>query len=118
MNCLYGYDIQCEVVGETGVLRLPDPAQLLCRIDGARSYAIYAGWAERFVEAYETELRAWIDCVKAGGQTGPDAWDGYVAALTAEACIRSFTERETVAVTLAEKPALYRGGAVEGRIGN
>ena len=26
MNCIYGYDIHCEVVGEEGCASLPDPA--------------------------------------------------------------------------------------------
>ena len=25
VNCQYGYDIQCEVVGEQGIAKLPDP---------------------------------------------------------------------------------------------
>ena len=31
VNCKYGYDIQCEVVGETGVARLPEPQHELPR---------------------------------------------------------------------------------------
>lgn len=31
MNSHYGYDIQCEVVGEKGVIRLPDPISILKR---------------------------------------------------------------------------------------
>jgi hypothetical protein len=27
----YGYDIQCELVGETGVARLPEPSNVLLR---------------------------------------------------------------------------------------
>ncbi len=28
VNCQYGYDIQCEVVGETGIAKLPEPSQV------------------------------------------------------------------------------------------
>jgi myo-inositol 2-dehydrogenase/D-chiro-inositol 1-dehydrogenase len=108
MNCAYGYDIQCEAVGESGALRLPDPSNLICRSDGSSSHALCGGWAERFEEAYETELRDWIHCVKSGGHAGPDAWDGYAAAAVAEACIRSMEERETVAIDMEKKSALYR----------
>ncbi|VTN13557.1 Inositol 2-dehydrogenase/D-chiro-inositol 3-dehydrogenase [Raoultella terrigena] len=31
VNCQYGYDIQCEVVGETGIARLPEPSAVQMR---------------------------------------------------------------------------------------
>ena len=31
VNCQYGYDIQCEVVGETGIARLPEPSAIQMR---------------------------------------------------------------------------------------
>ncbi|WP_256738861.1 Gfo/Idh/MocA family protein, partial [Cronobacter sakazakii] len=31
VNCRYGYDIQCEVVGETGIARLPEPSSVQMR---------------------------------------------------------------------------------------
>jgi myo-inositol 2-dehydrogenase / D-chiro-inositol 1-dehydrogenase len=73
----YGYDIRCEVVGETGTLALPLPA------------ATARGFEDRFAQAYRDELRAWVSAVTDGTPAGPSAWDGYAAGAVTEACVRS-----------------------------
>jgi myo-inositol 2-dehydrogenase/D-chiro-inositol 1-dehydrogenase len=73
----YGYDIRCEVVGETGTLALPLPA------------ATARGFEDRFAQAYRDELRAWVSAVTDGTPAGPSAWDGYAAGVVTEACVRS-----------------------------
>ena len=42
-------------------------------------------WRERFIAAYDDEIRAWIKAAAAGGATGPSAWDGYAATVVTEA---------------------------------
>lgn len=84
VNCQYGYDVQCEVVGEDGTVRLPDPSTVIMRHQGARSYEIFADWSDRFIEAYDIEFTQWVDAVKRGVVEGPTAWDGYVACVTAD----------------------------------
>ncbi|MDR0357144.1 MAG: Gfo/Idh/MocA family oxidoreductase [Clostridiales Family XIII bacterium] len=79
----YGYDIQCEAVGEEGTVRLPDPATVVTRARGACSFEVRPGWETRFTEAYDIELQQWVDEVKADRITGPSAWDGTVACHTA-----------------------------------
>lgn len=81
----YGYDIQCEVVGELGTLRLPMPEATVMKAAGACSYAVEPGWETRFTGAYDRELETWVREVKKDAITGPSAWDGYIACLTAEA---------------------------------
>lgn len=94
----YGYDVRAEVVGETGTASLTDgPA------------APASGWRERFAEAYDVELQAWVDDVVAGRCTGPSSWDGYAAAVVTEACRRSLAAGERVEVELSCRPALYEG---------
>ncbi|UWP58869.1 Gfo/Idh/MocA family oxidoreductase [Ruminococcus gauvreauii] len=108
MNCRYGYDIQCEVVGEEGTVRLPDPANAIFRKDGGRTYEIYSGWAKRFEEAYETEMKEWVKCVlKDDLSECPTAWDGYVTAVVAEACTKARLTEGTVRIDLIEKPEFY-----------
>src|SRR6266850_233969 len=51
VNCKYGYDIQCEVVGETGVARLPEPPSVSRRSRAARSCRSRRGSAQRFTAA-------------------------------------------------------------------
>lgn len=35
VNCQAGYDIQCEVVGEAGTARLPEPMAVALRLDAS-----------------------------------------------------------------------------------
>ena len=79
VNCAYGYDIQCEVVGETGIAKLPEPASVQLRSEAKLSTTILTDWKDRFIEAYDVELQAFINDVKAGELTGPSAWDGFAA---------------------------------------
>ncbi len=86
VNARYGYDIRCEVVGESGAVEL-------------RREPVARDWRDRFAAAYRAELRAWID----GEPGGPDAWDGYAATAVAEACVEALTSGETRPVTLARR---------------
>jgi myo-inositol 2-dehydrogenase/D-chiro-inositol 1-dehydrogenase len=93
VNAAYGYDIRCELVGETGTLTL-EPA-------------VAPGFLERFADAYRHELIDWVDAVADGGPRGPTAWDGYAASAVADACLESLASGRPVDVRLAERPALY-----------
>jgi myo-inositol 2-dehydrogenase/D-chiro-inositol 1-dehydrogenase len=92
-NAGYGYDIRCEIVGETGTLTL-EPAMT-------------RGFIERFADAYRLELTDWVDAISDGGPRGPTAWDGYAASAVADACLESLRDGRPVAVELAERPAVY-----------
>ena len=108
MNCIYGYDIHCEVVGEKGTASLPDLSNAMVRGDGVRGYKIEPVWIDRFADAYAAEMRDWVICVESGRLTGPDAWDGYAAAATAEACTKSrLSGGEIVKVEMIDKPEFY-----------
>ncbi|MGN0993561.1 MAG: Gfo/Idh/MocA family protein [Butyricicoccus sp.] len=108
MSSGYGYDIQCEVVGEKGAIRLPDPSTILMRLNGARSYEIYDDWSKRFIEAYDTEFSEWARSIEAGGPVGPTAWDGFAACLTADTLIRARNERAILPIDLPDTPEFYR----------
>jgi myo-inositol 2-dehydrogenase/D-chiro-inositol 1-dehydrogenase len=107
MNAHYGYDIQCEVVGEEGTARLQDPSNLILKSNQSRSYGIAADWRDRFDTAYETELRTWIDGVIEGKATGPSAWDGYIAAFVAEACNESRLRQKIISLEYESRPKQY-----------
>jgi myo-inositol 2-dehydrogenase/D-chiro-inositol 1-dehydrogenase len=107
VNCQYGYDIQCEVVGETGIARLPEPSQVQLRSGAKLSNAILMDWKDRFIAAYDVELQAFIDGVRAGHINGPSAWDGYAAAVTADACVEAQKSGAIVPVSLPDRPAFY-----------
>lgn len=108
VNCQYGYDVQCEVVGETGTVRLPDPANVVMRSQGMRSYEIFPDWSDRFVEAYDIEFQQWVDAVKQGMVKGPTAWDGYAACVTADACTKARENGTIETIDMPECPEFYK----------
>ena len=108
VNCVYGYDIQCEVVGETGIARLPEPNNVPMRSAAKRSVEILTDWKQRFIDAYDVELQGFINGLIAGKLTGPSAWDGYAAAVAADACVKAQSTGVIETVSMAERPAFYR----------
>jgi myo-inositol 2-dehydrogenase/D-chiro-inositol 1-dehydrogenase len=107
VNCQFGYDIQCQVVGETGTASLPDPPSVALRSGGRASTGILMDWKQRFIDSYDVELQEWIASTHAGRVDGPTAWDGYFAAVTADACIAARHEKRIVPIDIAERPAFY-----------
>jgi len=107
VNCAYGYDIQCEVVGETGIAKLPEPASVQLRSEAKLSTTILTDWKDRFIEAYDVELQAFINDVKAGELTGPSAWDGFAASVAADACLKAQQSGAIEPVEMPPRPAFY-----------
>ncbi|GAA2136733.1 Gfo/Idh/MocA family oxidoreductase [Streptomyces synnematoformans] len=107
VNCQYGYDIRCETVGETGLVRLPDPARAEIRSAGRVGTEIDQEWGGRFAEAFDVEVQAWVDSVADGAATGPSAWDGYAATAVAAATVEAQRTGAVVDVNLAPRPAFY-----------
>ncbi|MDQ7747470.1 Gfo/Idh/MocA family oxidoreductase [Hydrogenophaga pseudoflava] len=108
VNCAYGYDIQCEVVGEDGTARLPEPMAIDMRLAAQRQSRLLTDWKDRFVASYDVELTDFIAAASKGGATGPSAWDGYAAAVTSDACVKAQeSQGEAVAIELPTRPALY-----------
>jgi myo-inositol 2-dehydrogenase/D-chiro-inositol 1-dehydrogenase len=114
VNCNYGYDIHCEIVGETGTARLPEPATVLMRSKARRSAAILVDWKQRFIDAYDAELQEFIDSVTAGTMSGPSSWDGYSAAIAADACLEAQKSGRIVPIAGKPRPSLYEPGAASG----
>jgi myo-inositol 2-dehydrogenase/D-chiro-inositol 1-dehydrogenase len=108
VNCRYGYDIQCEVVGEEGVAYLPEPLGVPTRQAARLGTPVLMDWKQRFIDSYDVELQAFIAAASRGTAAGPSAWDGYVAAVTADACVAAQARPgQTVPITLPARPALY-----------
>lgn len=110
VNCGYGYDVRCEVVGSAGTLSLETPRNTFLRKDFRGAEQVPADWLDRFAPAYTAQLQAWVDAVARGRSTGPGAWDGYAAAAAAEAAVTSSVTGAPVTVALADRPALYGVG--------
>ena len=105
----YGYDIQCEVIGDLGTARLPDPPKVITKTNCSRAAGIDPGWETRFVEAYNVELQEWVDSVKRDTVHGASAWDGYMAYLTASILGQCREEGGTAKeIEMPETPKFYR----------
>lgn len=112
VNCQYGYDIQCETVGEEGLVRLPDPASVAVRHAGQRTTTVLTDWVGRFADAFDTEFREWIANLAVGAEpTGPSAWDGYAATVITAATVEALESGRVVATDLKPRPTLYGGTA-------
>jgi myo-inositol 2-dehydrogenase/D-chiro-inositol 1-dehydrogenase len=113
VNAVYGYDIQCEVVGETGVARLPEPSNVLLRSEALKSSRI---GKNAFIGSYDVELQEWIHSVASGKIGGPSSWDGYAAAVTADACGEAQKTGKIVEIKLGSRPACTHLAARKKRV--
>lgn len=107
VNCKFGYDINCEVVCEEGVIDMPSPAFPIIRKDKMLSTYIEQSWINRFIDAYDVELQDWVDASKEGKVNGPTAWDGYLAAVTSDTLVKAQQTGAIEPVLTDEKPAFY-----------
>ncbi len=108
VNCRYGYDIQCQVVGEEGLACLPEPTSIVMRKDAQLQSAILTDWKERFIDSYDVELQDFIAAAARGTASGPTSWDGYVAAITSDACVAAQeAPGSIVPISLPARPPLY-----------
>ena len=108
VNCRYGYDIQCEVVGEEGTVRLPEPNNALIRTNASIVHPICDSWSQRFTDAYNIEFQAWINASLEGKVDGPTAWDGYAAQVTAATASRARVAKKAMKIEMAECPDFYK----------
>jgi myo-inositol 2-dehydrogenase/D-chiro-inositol 1-dehydrogenase len=107
VNCQYGYDVRCEVVGSTGTVTLESPTTGAITARGVQGRHIPAEWRERFGGAYREELQQWVDGLHGGVTRGPSSWDGYAATAVAESCVNSLSTGQPTVVTLTDRPPLY-----------
>ena len=58
--------------------------------------------------SYDVELQDFLKAAAQGTASGPTSWDGYMAAVTSDACVvAQAREGEAVAITYPARPALY-----------
>ena len=104
LNARYGYDVRCEVVGESGVLSLVEPARTVVDAGLQHGQAYAADWRPRFADAYRLELQAWVDSLTGIPSAAlATAHDGLVASAVADAVVRSMhDDGARVAVSVPE----------------
>jgi myo-inositol 2-dehydrogenase/D-chiro-inositol 1-dehydrogenase len=118
MKSGYGYEIRCEVVGTAGTIELAPTARVVTRSPLKVSRDFPPDWRGRFADAYRRELQTWVDAVTrwrsgnpkstVGPVDGPDAWDGYRAALVAQTILLSMAQGIPTPVEPVGVPELYK----------
>jgi myo-inositol 2-dehydrogenase/D-chiro-inositol 1-dehydrogenase len=99
-NATFGYEVRCEVVGETGILTLDPRDPVTTRVAGTRQQKIPGDWRSRFAEAYRTELQEWVHALETGQPSrGATAADGLMAARVVEAGIAALDSGSRTEVT-------------------
>ena len=107
VNCQYGYDVRCEVVGSTGTVSMDNPGTNSLRRNGQLTQSVPADWRVRFSTAYLDELQEWVHGLAAGVVGGPSSWDGYAAAVVANCAVQALADGARTKVFLVDRPALY-----------
>ena len=108
VNCGFGYDINCEVVCEDGVINLPCPSFPTTRKNFEVATAIEKNWILRFIDSYDVELQDWVDNVAKGTTGGSSAWDGYVAQIAAGCASKARDNGVSVDIDIPEMPDFYK----------
>ncbi|GAA4791941.1 Gfo/Idh/MocA family oxidoreductase [Streptomyces ziwulingensis] len=111
VNSGFGYQVRCEAVCEAGSARIGDDHAMVVTAAGGAREEVPQDYLVRFADAYDREVRAWVDATRRGLVTGASAWDGYAAAAVAEAGVRALESGARTAVSLAPRPGLYAGTA-------
>jgi len=116
-NAAYRYDVRGELVGEKGAVSLNAPhyARFDFALNQATDYA--RDWRPRYAEAYRRQNRAFLRFVETGAfpTVAADSWDGYAAAMIAEAGVKALASGARVTLALAGRPELYQRRASAGR---
>ncbi len=91
----HGYHVETEVVGTEGTLRIsPIPEKNLTMIydtNGAR-YECVGGFPERFAQAYQLEMKEFIDCIIEGRKPNVTVYDGTKSTQIAFATTQSYKD--------------------------
>lgn len=106
-NAAYGYDVRGELVCERGLVSLRPPVNSETSHNLAQGFAYPADWRPRFATAYRLQLLEWIKSIHKGKPVGASAWDGYAAALIAEAGLQSLAESRPATLAMEKRPDFY-----------
>ena len=108
-NAAYGYDVRAELVGEAGSIAINPIAYSRTDMKLASSTRYEADWRGRYHEAYVRQNRAFLRFVETGEfpEIASDCWDGYCAAIVAEAGVRALETGTKQVVEMIAKPEFY-----------
>ena len=103
----FGYQVATEAVFEKGLARIGQPSGLQQWRDARFSVGEHVSFTTRFAPAYDAQVQRWVDAVRDGRLVdGPNAWDGYLVALSCEAGVKAL-DGGVIPVDAPERPAFY-----------
>ena len=104
-----GYEVTCSVTGGLGNASMSDGRYVTTAKALHIGHDLPPQWLGRFQDAYRLQLQEWITALATGAPLpGASVWDGYVGTVVANAAIASLRSGDRTAITLPERPALYR----------
>jgi myo-inositol 2-dehydrogenase / D-chiro-inositol 1-dehydrogenase len=107
VDAQYGYDVQAELVCETGTVALAPNPPVARREAAWNGFAVVQDWRDRFRDAYRRQLASWVGSMATGEPVGSSAWDGYMASVTAAACLEARAQGRRVTIEPIERPEIY-----------
>ncbi|MDF3044578.1 MAG: Gfo/Idh/MocA family oxidoreductase [Ornithinibacter sp.] len=112
INSQVGYEVRFEAVAECGSLTAGLASSGVQATGVGPRGGTWGGlvpddYRARFARAYDIEVQAWADAVRAGTAVGPSAWDGYAATVVSTAGMASLASGRPVPVRLPDRPGLY-----------
>ncbi|MEZ5824658.1 MAG: Gfo/Idh/MocA family oxidoreductase [Geminicoccaceae bacterium] len=108
-NAAYGYDVRAELVGEAGSMRMNNVTYTSTDAALASSTGYDTDWRSRYADAYRRQNRDFIRFVETGEfpAIASNCWDGYCAAIIAEAGVRALEGGQKVDLEMIARPAFY-----------
>ncbi len=108
-NAAYGYDVRAELVGEAGSIAMNHVAYTRTDMKLATAQRYDADWRGRYHEAYLRQNRDFLRFVETGKfpQIASSCWDGYCAAVVAEAGVKALQTGTKQAVEMIAQPEFY-----------
>ncbi len=108
-NAAYGYDVRAELVGEAGSVATNNVAYTRTDMMLASASRYDTDWRGRYHDAYVRQNRDFLRFVETGAfpALAADCWDGYCAAVVAEAGVRALQTGTKQAVEMIARPEFY-----------
>lgn len=93
-NARYGYDIRAEVLGDEGALFIGGLQQTSVQVLSRAGvlHDVFPWYPQRFAEAFEREMAAFVDAVQAGETPTPGGTDGRRASEIGMAAVASWQQ--------------------------
>jgi len=108
-NAAYGYDVRAELVGEQASISMSHVAYTHLELSLGVHTGYDADWRTRYFDAYRRQNRAFLRFVDTDvfPEIASSCWDGYAAAVAAEAGVTALASGQKQVVTMISKPEFY-----------